>query len=201
MRAATFRDYGGPEVMLWEEIDDPVPGADEVVIEVRACGLNHSDLDSRAGTSRWPFTMPWVLGAEFAGRVAAVGADVEGIAPGDPVTAYQQYSCGTCTACTRWRQDLCERFVVFGTDRWGGYAELATVPARAVIPLEGDDEFIPAAAAGTKSASSRSGMTARAGTRTSSAYPPQQSVPKTVNRSQRSSRQLAQRTQPPQAYC
>jgi NADPH:quinone reductase-like Zn-dependent oxidoreductase len=147
MRAATFRDYGGPEVMLWEEIDDPIPGADEVVVEVRACGLNHSDLDSRAGTSRWPFTMPWVLGAEFAGRVAAVGADVEGIAPGDPVTAYQQYSCGTCTACTRWRQDLCERFVVFGTDRWGGYAELATVPARAVIPLEGDDEFIPAAAA------------------------------------------------------
>ena len=63
MRAATFRDYGGPEVMLWEEIDDPVPGTDEVVIEVRACGLNHSDLDSRAGTSRWPFTMPWVLGA------------------------------------------------------------------------------------------------------------------------------------------
>ena len=82
MRAATFRDYGGPEVMLWEELDDPIPGADEVVIEVRACGLNHSDLDSRAGTSRWPFTMPWVLGAEFAGRVAAVGADVEGIAPG-----------------------------------------------------------------------------------------------------------------------
>jgi len=63
------------------------------------------------------------------------------------VTAYQQYSCGACTACTRWRQDLCERFVVFGTDRWGGYAELATVPARAVIPLEGEDEFIPAAAA------------------------------------------------------
>ena len=147
VRAATFREYGGPEVMLWEEIDDPVPGPDEVVIEVRACGLNHSDLDSRAGTSRWPFPMPWVLGAEFAGKVAAIGADVEGIAPGDPVTAYQQYACGTCAACVRWRQDLCERFVVFGTDRWGGYAELAAVPARAVIPLEGEYDFVPAAAA------------------------------------------------------
>ena len=133
--------------MLWEELDDPIPGRDEVVIEVRACGLNHSDLDSRAGTSRWPFPMPWVLGAEFAGTVAGVGPDVEGMAPGEPVTAYQQYACGTCAACVRWRQDLCERFVVFGTDRWGGYAELVVVPARAVIPLRGGDDFVPAAAA------------------------------------------------------
>src|SRR6476646_9398244 len=144
--AATFREYGGPEVMLWEELDDPACGRDEVVIRVQACGLNHSDLDSRAGTSRWPFSMPWVLGAEFAGTVAVVGADVEGLAPGDPVTAYQQYACGTCAACVRWRQDLCERFVVFGTDRWGGYAERAAVPARAIIPLRGEDEFAPAAA-------------------------------------------------------
>jgi NADPH:quinone reductase-like Zn-dependent oxidoreductase len=145
--AATFREYGGPEVMRWEELDDPAPAADEVVLEVRACGLNHSDLDSRAGTSRWPFPMPWVLGAEFAGVVAAVGSGVEGIAAGDPVTAYQQYACGRCPACARWREDLCERLVVFGTDRWGGYAQLAVVPARAVIPLRGEDDFVPAAAA------------------------------------------------------
>jgi NADPH:quinone reductase-like Zn-dependent oxidoreductase len=145
--AATFREYGGPEVLRWEEVADPVAAADEVLVEVRACGVNHSDLDSRAGTSRWPFPMPWVLGAEFAGAVAAVGAGVEGIAVGDPVTAHQQYACGTCPACTRWRQDLCERFVVFGTDRWGGYAELVAVPARTVIPLHGEDEFVPAAAA------------------------------------------------------
>ncbi len=147
MHAAAFREYGGPEVLRWEELADPVPAADEVILEVRACGLNHSDLDSRAGTSRWPFPLPWVLGAEFAGTVAAVGVEVEGISPGDPVTAYQQYACGACPACARWRQDLCERFVVFGTDRWGGYAELAVVPARAVIPLRGEDELVPAAAA------------------------------------------------------
>ena len=85
--------------------------------------------------------MPWVLGAEFAGTVAPVGDEVEGIAVGDPVTAYQQYACGRCAACVRWRPDLCERFTVFGTDRWGGYAELVPVPARAVIPLRGGDDF------------------------------------------------------------
>ena len=133
--------------MKWEEIEDPRCGPDEVLVDVRACGVNHSDLDSRAGTSRWPFTMPWVLGAEFAGTVAQVGADVEGIVTGAPVTAYQQFACGSCPNCTSWRQDLCERFTVFGTDCWGGYAELVRVPARAVIPLRSDDDFIPAAAA------------------------------------------------------
>ena len=133
--------------MLWEELDDPACGRDEVVIRVQACGLNHSDLDSRAGTSRWPFSMPWVLGAEFAGTVEEVGDEVEGIAPGDAVTAYQQYACGRCAACGRWRSDLCERFVVFGTDRWGGYAELVSVPARAVLPLRSADDVVTAAAA------------------------------------------------------
>ena len=73
VHAATFREYGGPEVMRWEQLDDPACDRDEVIMRVQACGLNHSDLDSRAGTSRWPFTMPWVLGAEFAGTVEAVG--------------------------------------------------------------------------------------------------------------------------------
>ena len=52
-----------------------------------------------------------------------------------------------CRACARWRQDLCERFTVYGTDRWGGYAELVQVPARAVIPLRDEGDFPIAAAA------------------------------------------------------
>ncbi len=78
MFAATFREYGGPEVMRWEELDDPECGPDDVLMRVAACGVNHSDLDSRDGSSRWPFAMPWVLGAEFAGTIAAVGSDVTG---------------------------------------------------------------------------------------------------------------------------
>ena len=85
MRAATFRAYGGPEVLRWEEVPDPEPAPDEVVVAVHACGLNHSDLDSRAGTSRWPFSFPWVLGAEFAGVVDEVGAGVSGFSVGDRV--------------------------------------------------------------------------------------------------------------------
>jgi NADPH:quinone reductase-like Zn-dependent oxidoreductase len=149
MRAATFREYGGPDVLRTEELPDPVPGPDDVVVRVAACGVNHSDLDSRAGVSRWTFAFPFVLGAEFAGTVGAVGADVRGIGPGDPVTAFQQFACGRCPACARWREDLCPSFAVFGTDRWGGYAEQVVVPARAVIPLASDEHFVVAAAAQT----------------------------------------------------
>jgi NADPH:quinone reductase-like Zn-dependent oxidoreductase len=147
MFAATFREYGGPDVMRWEEIPDPAPGPEEVLIEVRACGLNHSDLDSRAGTSRWPFSFPHVLGAEFAGFIAERGSQVENYAVGQPVTALQQFACGRCPACASWRADLCPHFTVFGTDCWGGYAELVRAPARALIPLHDEGEFIQAAAA------------------------------------------------------
>lgn len=133
--------------MHWEELPDPIPSPDEALIEVHACGLNHSDLDSRAGTSRWLFDFPWVLGAEFAGYVAAVGSEVETIEVGDPVTAFQQYACGRCRACGQWRKDLCPNLTVFGTDRWGGYGELVRVPARALIPLRSATDFLPAAAA------------------------------------------------------
>jgi NADPH:quinone reductase-like Zn-dependent oxidoreductase len=146
MLAATFREYGGPEVMRWERLDDPAPGPDEVIVEVQACGLNHSDLDSRAGTSRWPFALPHVLGAEFAGTIAALGRDVEGFREGQPVTAQQQYACGRCRACVAWRQDLCKHLTVFGTDCWGGYAELVRVPARALIELRSEADVLVAAA-------------------------------------------------------
>jgi len=152
-------------VIRWEEVEDPTCGPDDVLVDVRACGVNHSDLDSRAGTSRWPFTMPWVLGAEFAGTVAEIGGDVEGITVGDPVTAYQQYACGGCVRCASWREDLCERFTVFGTDCWGGYAELVRVPARAVIPLRDEADFVPAAAAQCAVSTAWSMVTSVAGVR------------------------------------
>ena len=121
MKAAAFYEYGPAEAMRYADIPDPDVGLSDVLIRVRACGVNHSDLDSRAGTSRWPFELPMVLGAEFTGIVADVGAGAGGIRAGDLVTAFQQYNCGRCGQCARWRPDLCTAFEVFGTTRWGGY--------------------------------------------------------------------------------
>lgn len=146
MKAAAFFEYGPAAVLRYADVDDPVIGPQDVLVRVNACGVNHSDLDSRAGTSRWPFELPMVLGAEFAGTVAAIGGEVESVGVGDQVTALLQYSCGHCARCARWRPDLCEAFQIFGTTRWGGYGELVCVPARAVVPLQpGDDPLAMAA--------------------------------------------------------
>ena len=76
MKAAAFFEYGPAEAMRYVDIADPEAGPEDVLIQVQACGVNHSDLDSRAGTSRWPFKLPMVLGAEFTGTVVAAGDKV-----------------------------------------------------------------------------------------------------------------------------
>lgn len=137
LRATVFHQYGGPEVLTWEEVSDPDFGPGDVVIRVEACGLNHCDLDSRAGTSRWDFEFPMVLGGEFAGTIAAVGADVEGLELGAPVTALQHFF-------TPEGQPY-----QFGIDCWGGYAEYVCVPASTVVRLQSRDQIDAAAASQT----------------------------------------------------
>jgi NADPH:quinone reductase-like Zn-dependent oxidoreductase len=143
--ASAFFEYGGPEVLRWAEVDDPVLGPEDALIEVHACGLNHVDLDSRAGTSPWQFDLPHVLGGEFAGVIAEVGSNVRDWTPGQVVTAQHQYSCGECFACLSWRSDLCPNYKMIGTDTWGAYAEFVRVPARLLIELESLDQAVTAA--------------------------------------------------------
>lgn len=140
MRAAVFRAYGGPEVLRWEEIDDPVVGPHDVLVDVRACGVNHCDLDSRSGASRWPYDFPGVLGSEPAGVVAGLGEQVEGLKAGDPVAVLQHFD------------DHEGHLVQCGIDRWGGYAELIAVPAHAVIRLDSVEQIPLAAASQTVAA-------------------------------------------------
>ena len=146
MKAAAFYEYGPAEAMQYAELPDPEVGPADVLIRVLACGVNHSDLDSRAGTSRWPFALPMVLGAEFTGTVVGAGRAARHLRTGDLVTALQQYSCGRCPRCAMWRPDLCQAFEVFGTTRWGGYGELVCAPARVVVPLDPRDDPIAVAA-------------------------------------------------------
>jgi NADPH:quinone reductase-like Zn-dependent oxidoreductase len=142
MKAAAFFATGPRAELAYAEVPTPAAGPRDVLVRVRACGVNHSDLDSWRGTSRWDFTLPWVLGAEFTGTVAAVGDQVTSVAAGDLVTALLQYSCETCGRCRNWRPDLCPDLTIFGTGCWGGYGEFVKVPERAVIPLGPGDDLL-----------------------------------------------------------
>jgi len=59
LKTVRFHEHGGRDVLRLEEVADPAPGEDEVLVRVRACALNHFDIDLRENVSRWPLPLPW----------------------------------------------------------------------------------------------------------------------------------------------
>lgn len=149
MRAVRFHEFGGPEVLLHEEAPDPEPGPEDVVVRVRAVGLNHVDLDMRNGTSRLPLSMPHTLGFEIGGEIEAVGAAVEEFAVGDRVTPLYQIACRRCEPCLAGRQQFCVSLQMLGVTRAGGYAERVLAPAHAVVRMPGAMTYEQAASTQT----------------------------------------------------
>jgi len=146
VKAVRFHEFGGSGVLRLEDVDDPVAGAGEVVVRVRAAALNHLDVDVREGISRFPVAFPHTLGIELAGDVESVGDGVDGWKPGDRVNPYILATCGTCRYCTTGRQSLCltPGFISFSTG--GGYAEKVVVKASQLIRIPDGVSFEQAAA-------------------------------------------------------
>ena len=121
----------------------PEPGPGEVLVKVEAAGLCHSDLhlmDWPAGTV--PYTLPFTLGHETAGTVAAIGPGARGVAEGDRVLVYARWGCGACWPCLQGMENLCETPAGDlgghggGVGRDGGLAEYMVVPsARYLVPI------------------------------------------------------------------
>src|SRR3954453_9319730 len=108
MKALVLTGTGGPEVLKVEERPDPPVGPGEVRIAVKAAGINFADTMARLGMYPDAPKTPCVMGYEVAGLIESVGEEVDGFTSGDRVMA--------------------------GT-RFGGQAELVTVPADQVLPL------------------------------------------------------------------
>ena len=148
MKAAWFRQFGGPEVLTYEDVPDPEPAPGEVLVRVRAAGINHVDLDIRAGVSRFPVSFPHILGLEYAGEVAAVRqpesqSKESRIKEGDRVWVSTRVACESCEYCLTGRDHLCR----VGPRAPGGYCELVSVPVSCVHPLPSHASFDDAAAA------------------------------------------------------
>ena len=84
MKAVVIRAHGGVETLLYEEIETPEPGPGEVLVRIRASGINHLDHDVREGISGIPVTLPHVPGCEGVGEIAALGPGVDGPATRHP---------------------------------------------------------------------------------------------------------------------
>ena len=89
MKAIVVHQYGGPEVLKWEEYPDPVPGQGEVLVKVAAASVNPIDYKRRAGLTKdwYPMKFPGLIGVDIAGTVVKIGPGVEGFSLGDKVFA------------------------------------------------------------------------------------------------------------------
>ncbi|MEJ5946518.1 NAD(P)-dependent alcohol dehydrogenase [Pseudokineococcus basanitobsidens] len=149
MRAVQYREIGGrPEVV---EVEDLSPGPGQVLLDVTAAGLCHSD-DHVMGLpeEEYVYGLPLTLGHEGAGRVAALGEGVSGVDVGDSVVVYGPWGCGRCVRCSAGQENYCERAAELGIappglGAPGAMAEQMLVDdARHLVPI-GDLDPVAAA--------------------------------------------------------
>ncbi|MGH9866797.1 MAG: zinc-dependent alcohol dehydrogenase family protein [Candidatus Polarisedimenticolia bacterium] len=117
------------------DVDDPIPGADELLIRVRACGVCRTDLHIVKG--ELPLRLvPVIPGHQVVGEVVAAGRGVGGFAPGDRVgVAWLHRTDGVCRFCASGRENLCDRPDFTGWTVHGGFAQLIKVPAAFTYPI------------------------------------------------------------------
>lgn len=143
MRALRLTEWESEPVV--SEVPVPEPQGAQVLVEVAAAGLCRTDLHIMSSASgAYPYTLPFTLGHESAGRVAALGPEASGVEVGDPVVVYARWGCGTCWQCANGRDNACVRTGEgphgAGLGRDGGLAEYLLVPsARYLVPAPGLD--------------------------------------------------------------
>jgi NADPH:quinone reductase-like Zn-dependent oxidoreductase len=133
MKAVRIHEFGGPEVLRYEDVPDPKPRKDQVLIRVKACAMNHLDLWVRKGLPG--VKLPHILGSDIAGEIVEVGEYITAFRPGQRVLLAPMHFCNHCAACTSGRQNQCREFTVLGNLVDGGNCELMTVPEVNVIPI------------------------------------------------------------------
>jgi NADPH:quinone reductase len=144
MKAIRVHEFGGPEVMRLEELPDPAPGADDVLVRIRAAGINPVDAYIRTGTYARKPPLPYTPGSDGAGDVDAVGANVKALARGDRVyiAGYGSSPAGA-----------------------GTYAELALCSPSQLFRLPGRTSYAQGAALGVPYATAYRALFHRAGAR------------------------------------
>ena len=146
MKAIIFKQHGGPEVLEPAEVTDPQIQPDEILLEVRACALNHLDVWVRGGLPGIKIPLPHILGCDVAGVVRRTGELVTWTEAGAEVMLQPGVSCGHCAACLAGRDNMCDQYDIIGYRRDGGYAELVAVPGKNVIPKPKNLSWAEAAA-------------------------------------------------------
>lgn len=146
MKAIVIHEYGGPDVLRYEDVPDPTPGPAEIVVKVHAVSIQRLlDVDMRKGhQTQRGIKLPLVPGVDPSGVVAAVGSKVPGFKVGDRVAISHHVACGTCDACRADDPAHCARHRMLGIHRWGGDADYVCVPYPSAFPIPDGLSFVDA---------------------------------------------------------
>ncbi len=147
MKAVYFHSHGGTEVLEYGERPTPEPGANQILVKLKASALNRLDIWVRNGWPGLRLEYPHIPGADGAGEIAATGSGVEGWSVGDRVVINSNLGCGKCEYCLAGLDNRCNTWELLGETVCGTYAEYVTVPAINVYKIpESFDEHTAAAA-------------------------------------------------------
>ncbi|HJP19965.1 MAG TPA: alcohol dehydrogenase [Alphaproteobacteria bacterium] len=157
MKAYQITEWGAP--LEEREIPVPEPQGSEILIKVTACGVCHSDVHigegyfdlgggNRLDMAERGLSLPFTMGHEVVGEVAALGPDASGVSPGDRRIVFPWIGCGQCAVCQRGEELLCLTPRTVGVRVHGGFAEYCLVPdAKYLVALDDVSETYAATCA------------------------------------------------------
>ena len=163
MKAVVFRRHGGPEVLEHTEVSDPTPARGQVLVRVKACGLNHLDIWIRQGIPAYRIPLPHISGCDVAGVIERLGDGVKGPRVGDQVVLAPGLSDWSCAWCRAGPDNACANYGIRGAATDGGYAGLVCAEARDVLALPDGLSFEEGAAFGLVFLTAWHMLVARAG--------------------------------------
>lgn len=146
MKAIRFHRHGGPEVLQLDDLAEPRCAPGEVLLEVKAAGINHLDIWLRKGLPGLSISLPHIPGSDASGILRETGKDVTTVMAGTRVLLNPGISCGECEFCSQGEESLCVTYSIYGETRDGTYTQYLCVPAESVIPIPDGIGFEEAAA-------------------------------------------------------
>jgi NADPH:quinone reductase-like Zn-dependent oxidoreductase len=146
MKAIYYEEHGSTDVLQYGEFSDPEIGSEEVLVDIKAGGLNHLDVWTRKGMPS-PEELPHIPGSDGAGVVADVGEDVTRFEEGDRVVVDPNLFCGKCEFCRKGETSLCVDFKMIGEHVRGVHSEQTALHEDNLISLPDDVDFVTAASA------------------------------------------------------
>jgi NADPH:quinone reductase len=145
LKAVVIREFGGPEVLRWEEVPTPTPGPGKVLLRVHAVSVNRTlDLQVRQDGGGYGAVLPLVQGNDPSGMVVAAGQSIEQLQVNQRVAVFGGVRCGVCESCREGHNARCHQPRMLGIHCWGGYAQYLCIPASNCVPLPDGLSFIEA---------------------------------------------------------